>query len=168
MSVATEFPPDVYIPVQARPRVGTVLPFRPRRLVVAPDGVEDAGSLRHAADQTSRTYAVRPAAVRGPSARAVRDTSPLRLTRRGYVAVGLLAAVLTTALLWLAHASAPSARPAVGGSPAAVTVHDGDTLWTIATRIAPQRDPRTVVAALERINQLAGPVLQPGQVLRTR
>jgi Tfp pilus assembly protein FimV len=166
MSVATEFPPDVYIPVPARPRVATVLPFRARPLEAAPgeasDDASGAVSLRGAAGQTARIYPVRPAAVRAPF------VAPLRLTRRGYLAVGLLAAVLTSGLLWLAHASAPPARPAVDAGAAVVTVHDGDTLWSIATRIAPQRDPRTVVAALERINQLAGPVLQPGQVLRTR
>jgi LysM repeat protein len=49
-----------------------------------------------------------------------------------------------------------------------VTVSEGDTLWSIASHIAPQRDPRTVVATLERINHLTDPLLQPGQVLRTR
>jgi Tfp pilus assembly protein FimV len=35
--------------------------------------------------------------------------------------------------------------------PAAVyVVRPGDTLWDIATRLAPDRDPRVVTAALER------------------
>ncbi|HEY7046005.1 MAG TPA: LysM peptidoglycan-binding domain-containing protein [Jatrophihabitantaceae bacterium] len=165
MSAATEFPPEVYIPVQARPRTATVLPFRPRR----PDPVPGAerladSSLRQAAEQTVRTYPVRPAA---PVGETVRTAAPLRLTRRGYVVLGLVAAALTAGLLGLAHASAPTPH-ATGSAAAAVTVQDGDTLWSIASRIAPQRDPRTVVADLQRINHLSGPDLRPGQVLRIR
>jgi LysM repeat protein len=48
-----------------------------------------------------------------------------------------------------------------------VTVRAGDTLWSIATRLAPQRDPRAEVADLQRINSLRGGALVPGQVLRT-
>jgi LysM repeat protein len=49
-----------------------------------------------------------------------------------------------------------------------VTVRPGDTLWSIASRIAPQRDPRLTVAALEQLNHLDTPAVQAGQVLRTR
>ena len=90
----------------------------------------------------------------------------MRLTRRGYVLLGLLAAMLVAGLLWLAHASVPPSLRAPGVS--AVTVRDGDTLWSIASRIAPQRDPRLVVAELEDVNHLSSPVVQAGQVLRTR
>ncbi|HZE49157.1 MAG TPA: LysM peptidoglycan-binding domain-containing protein [Jatrophihabitantaceae bacterium] len=167
MSVATEFPPEVYIPVSARPRTATVLVFPPRGPAVGPDRAADVGSLRHAADETSRVYPVRATSVSyRPAAREA--TVPVRLTRRGYAVVGLLAAVLAAGVLWLAHSSAGSARPATGTDAAVVTVGSGDTLWSIASRIAPQRDPRTVVAALEQINHLTNPVLQPGQVLRTR
>ena len=164
MSAATEFPPEVYIPVGARPRTATVLPFRSRRPDPVPeiDG-SSAGSLRQAAEQTVRTYPVRAAA---PVGETIRTTAPLRLTRRGYVVLGLVAAALTAGLLGLAHASAPTPHAANAG--AVVTVQDGDTLWSIASRIAPARDPRTVVADLERMNHLSGPDLRPGQVLRTR
>jgi len=47
-------------------------------------------------------------------------------------------------------------------------VNDGDTLWSIASQIAPQRDPRAVVATLERVNHLTGSILLPGQRLRTQ
>jgi LysM repeat protein len=48
-----------------------------------------------------------------------------------------------------------------------VTVQPGDTLWKIATRVAPQRDPRAEVAALQQVNHLDSAGLVPGQVLRT-
>ena len=162
MSVATEFPPEVYIPVKARPRTATVLPFRARP---ATDPVDDGDSLRQSARHTARAYPVRPAVTIGEP---IRSRAPLRLTRRGYVVLGLLAAALAAGTLWLAHASAPSDHPAPAGGAAAVTVRSGDTLWSIASQVAPQRDPRITVAALERLNHLNGPVVQPGQVLRTR
>lgn len=164
MSVAPKFPPDVYIPEQARPRTATVLPFRPRGYADAPATPAPAPSLRQAAQRTDRIYPVREAA---PLGETLRSAAPLRLTRRGYVVVGLAVAVLTSGLLWLAHLSAP-AQPVTPADAAVVTVHDGDSLWSIASRIAPRRDPRTVVATIERVNHLTSPVLQPGQVLRTR
>ena len=46
--------------------------------------------------------------------------------------------------------------------PAAVyVVRPGDTLWDLALALAPDRDPRGVVAALERA--AGGTTLQPGQ-----
>jgi hypothetical protein len=164
MTVATKFPPDVYVPAPGRrqvERTATVLPFRPRRLTRAPE--PDVGaSLRQGAITIPSWYPVR--SHRATSTR--RATVPLRLTRRGYVVLSVVGVVLTAGVIWLARASAPSAAPVrdVG----VVTVSEGDTLWSIASHIAPQRDPRTVVATLERINHLAGPLLQPGQVLRTR
>lgn len=164
MSAATEFPPDVYIPAGARPERGaTVLPFRHRGAAVAPARpTPPSGLLRDTALATSRLYPVR-AEPAGSRARA--GEAPLRLTRRGYAVVGLMVATLVGGLLWLAHASVPASPhvPQVG----AVTVRDGDTLWSIASRIAPQRDPRRVVAELEDVNHLSSPVVEPGQVLRT-
>ncbi len=94
------------------------------------------------------------------------EPAPLRLTRRGIGALAGLTALLTAALLWIAHLSAPAAS-ALGGRPESITVRTGDTLWSIAAAVAPERDPRQVVADLERINQLRSPVLVPGQLLRT-
>jgi Tfp pilus assembly protein FimV len=163
MSLATTFPPDVDIPAPAHEpveRLATVLPFRSRRATMAPE--PDIGvSLHQAATATSSSYPVRSRHVT-----TTRQSAPIRLTRRGYVALGLVVAAVTAGLLWLAHASAPAAPPTMDVR--VVTVSEGDTLWSIASRIAPQRDPRTVVATLERINHLTSPLLQPGQVLRTR
>lgn len=162
MSVATEFPPDVHIPARTRPeRDATVLPFRPR-LAAGEPAPPPPGVLRDAARATFRLYPVRAAQA---SSSAHVGEAPLRLTRRGYAVAGLLAAMLVAGLLWLAHASAPASphAPQVG----AVTVRNGDTLWSIASRIAPQRDPRVVVAELEDVNHLSSPAVQPGQILRT-
>jgi Tfp pilus assembly protein FimV len=83
------------------------------------------------------------------------------------MAVGSVAGV--RALSSLASVpSSPDPAPLGGGSrPVAgqvYVVQPGDTLWSIAERIAPDRDPRPVVDALRRAN--GGPDLQAGDRLR--
>ena len=93
---------------------------------------------------------------------------PLRLTTRGRVVLLVAAAVMGLAVVVSAWFGASSSTPPVrSAAPAHVVVHDGDTLWSIAGRIAPNRDPRVIVDQLLRINQLGTPALVPGQVLRT-
>ncbi len=119
--------------------------------------------------------------------------APLRLTRRGRLAVrvaaivGVLAAVAVSVLLVVAaHAGAVSARPpgsatGAGAAGAAgahvIVVQPGDTLWGIAQRAAPGADPRVTIERIVRLNGLdrvdgaggaagaAGGALQPGQRL---
>lgn len=102
--------------------------------------------------------------------RALPSTAPVRLTRRGTAVLAAAVAVLAVVLVWVAELSAPSSAdstpPALPGN--SVAVAPGDTLWSIATRVAPDRDPRAEVALLERLNRLRSPNLVPGQVLRVR
>ncbi len=44
-------------------------------------------------------------------------------------------------------------------------VRAGDTLWSIATRVAPQEDPRAVVDSIKIANGVDGASLVPGQSL---
>src|SRR5581483_5632023 len=89
---------------------------------------------------------------------------PLRLTRRGVRVVTAAVALLAGLLVLLAWASAPAARHAPP-APRTVSVQAGDTLWSIASRVAPNRDPRAEVAALQRLNHLSGATLAVGDVL---
>jgi hypothetical protein len=83
-----------------------------------------------------------------------------RLTMRGRVLLLLVAVALILLLLpGLARGVGPD-RP----TRAAYTVEAGDTLWGIARRVAPSRDPREVVDQMVRDNQLRGS-LQVGQRL---
>jgi nucleoid-associated protein YgaU len=118
----------------------------------------------------------RPIVPAGPPARLATVTAlrpprtapglaPVRLTRRGLVVLTLAVIALGAGLVWLAAASAPTTA-APPARPTAVTVQPGDTLWSIATRVAPQRDPRAEVAALQKRNHLADVALVPGQVLQ--
>ncbi len=93
--------------------------------------------------------------------------SPVRLTRRGRVL--LLAALV--AVLFAAFSLGRSASQAAPPSPTPalqaqrVTVQHGDSLWTLARRIAPDKDPRDVVAQIREVNDLTSSSLQPGQQL---
>jgi Tfp pilus assembly protein FimV len=100
-----------------------------------------------------------------PSRAAV--AAPLRLTGRGVLALATGVALLGAALVLLAWRSAPAA-PVSRSIPAVVTVQSGDTLWSIASQAAPDRDPRAEVAELQRLNRLGGSGLVVGQDLRTR
>lgn len=94
---------------------------------------------------------------------------PLRLTARGRAVLLVGAAAIGLAVVVAAWFGAASSTPPARSVPVAqVVVHDGDTLWSIAGRIAPDRDPWVVVDQLLRVNRLGTPVLVPGQVLRTR
>lgn len=117
----------------------------------------------------------RPASVPVPLAAVHVLKAPLaaplawHLTRRGVLAVSLLVAALGAALVWLAASSAPaSSTPTPTTGPAVVTVEQGDTLWSIASRVAPGRDPRAEVAHLQQVNHLPGVELVTGQSLRVR
>lgn len=112
----------------------------------------------------------RSALVAAPALRQPRATEvgSLRLTRRGALVLGGVALAAVIGLLAIAKASAPPDAAAPASVPAVVTVHEGDTLWSIAAAIAPQRDPRAVVGDLRRINALDSVDLQPGQLIRTR
>ena len=45
-------------------------------------------------------------------------------------------------------------------------VRSGDTLWMIASELAPEKDPREVVDLLMKANHLIEPTIVPGQTLR--
>ncbi|HEY2204512.1 MAG TPA: LysM peptidoglycan-binding domain-containing protein [Pseudonocardia sp.] len=126
--------------------------------------------------------AVRPAPVRAamarhPSAGAVargaavrRSGAPVRRTapRRGgagaLVALVLVVAVVVAALGLLAGAVRNARVPEVTG---VVQVHDGESLWQVARRVAPSADPGVVVARIAELNGLVSPSVRSGQELVT-
>ena len=155
MSVATEWEPIVDIPERAR---------RTQRT-----GRSGAAGARGFQAPPRRTAIATVTTLHQPPAAAVEPQ--LRLTRRGVHVVAAAVALLAITLVLLARASAPAASAAGSagsrGVPDTVTVQAGDTLWSIASRLAPQADPRAEVALLQRVNRLGGVALVPGQVLRT-
>ena len=69
--------------------------------------------------------------------------------------------LVAAALLSVTLLSGPAPRHMVD-----VIVGPGDTLWSIATANAPDRDPRGVISEIEQLNGLDGDVLHVGVVLR--
>ena len=103
-----------------------------------------------------------PASIR--FAPAGQSTSAALYRRRRLAVLGLalvLVAVLSMALQQLVPArSAADPRPVARIS---VVVAPGDTVWSIATSLAPDDDPRPVVDAIVAAN--GGSSLVPGQRL---
>jgi hypothetical protein len=109
-----------------------------------------------------------------PRPRALPDRAT-RVRRRRLavlIAVLVLAVVVAVAVqvaAWLVDVGgSPSPEPLDGGRGAPVAgeqyvVQPGDTLWSIAAEIAPDRDPRPIVDALRAAN--GGPELEVGERL---
>ena len=190
MSVATEFPPEVYIPVRARTRAQLdsfgCSPTRPALSLVldrpaalrAARPPQSSAAMRDAvlssATSISRSRsAVAWEEIADPAGRTV----PLRLTRRGLIVLSVLTCLVGTMVILVAYLSHPSGLSPVapqGGSMesivahsgSVVTVESGDSLWSIAARVAPGRDPRAVVDNLRSLNHLQSVALTPGQTLK--
>jgi LysM domain len=102
----------------------------------------------------------------GTVGEAVRgEIGRVRLTRRGRALARVLATVLVVAVFLLV---APGLARGVGPDRPAprvtYVVQPGDTLWSIARRVAPGQDPRPVVDGLIEANDVRGG-LQTGQEL---
>jgi len=94
----------------------------------------------------------------------------LRLTVRGrrlLASIAALPAVIALSLAVISGGSALASRDlgAPSGSFATVTVSAGESLWSIAERVAPGADPRDVVDAIVRLNALDGVTVSAGQQL---
>ena len=100
------------------------------------------------------------------------SSAPLRLTRRGrIVLIGVPLVLLAVLLLSLsgffnspAKASDSAADLAVTPT-VTVTVQPGQSLWTIAGAVDPDRDARDVVADIVQLNNLSAGSVLPGQQL---
>ncbi|GAA2862067.1 MAG TPA: LysM peptidoglycan-binding domain-containing protein [Microbacterium sp.] len=104
-------------------------------------------------------------AASGASTRAVRSTK-LRLTVRGRRVLAAVAAaplVAGIAFSVLAGGSAlASGEQNAGVSFETVTVLPGDTLWSIASEVAPGVDPRDVIDDIMSLNNLSSGAIQAG------
>jgi hypothetical protein len=111
-----------------------------------------------------------PAGNTGSATRA--RQAPLRLTRRGrFVFFGVPLILLAALILSLsgflnAPAKASDSAAELSLTPTvSVTVQPGESLWAIAGSVAPDRDPRDVVADIVQLNNLDAARVLPGQTL---
>lgn len=110
-------------------------------------------------------------APRTTSQARVAETPPtrprLRLTSRGrgLLLLGLVVLLLAAFAVGRSASSQATIEPAAEPAPTAVTVQPGDTLWSVAGRLAPERDPRELVAQIRRLNDLSSASLTVGQQL---
>lgn len=94
----------------------------------------------------------------------------LRLTTRGRRVVATLAALPAVVALGIGILSSGGALASgyagsAAGTFKTVTVHPGDSLWTIAQDVAPDSDPRDVIDDIVRLNALPSSVVDAGQSL---
>ena len=128
------------------------------RFPAANDRAGGAATARWSVDPLTPGRSMVPAG-RTPPKRRLRLTARGRLVLLVLPALSVLSAALVTTTARDAEA-APAPGPAV-----TVTVGADDTLWSVAERVAPTRDPRDVVLELQRANGLRDAVVQPGERL---
>ena len=96
----------------------------------------------------------------------------LRLTRRGRTLLLLALVAVMFGAFSFGQSSSQASGTRVAGSPAApapvvaeTVVLPGESLWTVARRIAPENDPRDVVEQIRQLNDMRGSQLLIGQQL---
>jgi hypothetical protein len=97
------------------------------------------------------------------------NPSGVRLTRRGRLARTLLVLSLAVLLASAFGLSAGAGTSDSVGAPTSfieITVAPGDTLWSLATRMAGGEDVRAMVDEIASVNALASADLQAGQKVR--
>lgn len=108
------------------------------------------------------------APVLGISRTSASRRTPLQLTRRGRLVLLVLPALVAVALLAVLVGGmvqpAQASDHATGPGLEQVTVMEGESLWSLARTYAPSQDTRDVVAEIQDLNALTGP-LQAGQTI---
>jgi hypothetical protein len=92
----------------------------------------------------------------------------LRLTRRGravFATLGAIPFVVAGLVFGLGATGAVASHDSASDVLTWVTVDGGDTLWSLASEIAPREDPREFVAQVTEFNQLESSEIQAGQRL---
>ena len=92
----------------------------------------------------------------------------LRLTKRGRAVLTFLAATPLVIAALVFALNGGIANASLEGSSASfeyVTVGAGETLWQVAEQLAPNADPRDVIAQIEQVNQLDSADVFAGQQL---
>jgi len=123
-------------PMGTRRRAATAVPYL---RLVGPDEVAVRIPTQRHANASDGLDRSRPA--------------PIRLTRRGRIVIWLVLATIAVVVVALLASASQAAAPV--GSARAVTVHPGDTMWSIATRGLPGVAPPVAAEQVRAFNHLA-------------
>jgi LysM repeat protein len=106
-----------------------------------------------------------PPADAGPASvgRSHDSHRSVRLTRRGRAVLWLLLVGCAIVAMVLLAPASQAASPS--GPPRAVTVHSGDTMWSIATAMLPQEAPGVAAERIRAFNHLADDEVYVGEQL---
>jgi LysM domain len=124
-------------------------------------------SIEHPFERKGRTMTSPSCTASSPTyaAPAVRRPSPARLTRRGRIVVVAFVMLLLIVAAFTLGRGSSQASGRHRTVQHTVTVEAGESLWSVAARIAPHDDPRLVVADIQSLNHLGGPTVVPGEQL---
>jgi predicted Zn-dependent protease len=86
-------------------------------------------------------------------------------TRRRLVALLIVGLVTAVVVVGFALLRAAAVDDGVPERTTVVEVHQGETLWELAERVAPQSPPHAVVERIRELNGLRGSTVHPGQPL---
>ena len=103
-----------------------------------------------------------------PRAVTATPRTRLRITRRGRRVLGASAGLGVVAVVAAGVLLGPGAVASDQASDVSfsqVTVDGGETLWQVASEIAPTKDPRDVVSDIVRLNNLPSAEVAAGQTL---
>lgn len=128
--------------------------------VAAPFPTADVRSFDVLGSTRSRSAAAAPGRRSAPR-------SAVRLTRRGRIVLGIVLSVPFAAVIMVVGSWSADAETQVAGAPATgvVVVQAGQSLWEIASTVAPQSDPRATITAIRDLNGLGSDAVVPGQAL---
>ena len=172
-STPTDSAPSHGAPSDATPRDGASSDGASSDSASSDSASSDSARTRAAARWTAPLDRPAPGSSQTPRVRATRPETanpPLRLTRRGRVVVAVAAALVLAALSLVIASTAQatnhpvSSRAAQQGL-AQVTVHPGQSLWSVAESADPAADTRVVIQQIIELNGLSGNVVFGGQRL---
>jgi len=145
------------MPMQGKPTQGMPMQSKPMQ-------------VKAAHSMPVRTAPVRRVSGLTAPGRSASERTPVRLTRRGRIAVTaaavLLVGTVSMALAGAAQATGHgNAHAAPGAGVTKVEVRPGQSMWSIGEAYDPDADTRVVIQEIMQLNSLTSDQLQPGQVL---
>ena len=81
----------------------------------------------------------------------------------GLTRLAVLVALVFAAITFFSSQSAQASNEVAKVEFTYVTVHAGETLWSLAEKYAPEQDPRDFLDQLVSLNNLTEATVQPGQ-----